>query len=95
MPKPKLFNLNEFLTENIQYPKHLREQNIEGRVLVRFVVDIDGYVIDVESISPEAHKDLQREAMRVVSEMPKWKPGMQGGKPVMVYYTLPIAFKLK
>lgn len=92
MPAPG-YNYNDFLSENIVYPDSARRHNVEGRVIVKFVVDEEGKVNDltiVKSVSPE----IDEEAMRVVSLFPQWKPGMQNGRRVSVYFTLPIQFKL-
>jgi TonB family protein len=86
--------LMKWLSENIKYPKNAAEQGIQGRVVLRFVVTPDGSVEYVEvqrSLDPSCDK----EAVRVVKEMPKWVPGKQNGNAVYVYYTLPILFKLQ
>lgn len=83
----------KFLSENIKYPAEARDNNVEGRVVVRFVVSAEGDVKDtkvIRSLSPACDK----EAVRVVNIMPKWVPGKQSGKVVSVYYTLPITFRL-
>ena len=85
--------LMKWLHENIQYPITAMEQGIQGRTVVRFVVGPDGSVSDVEVVK-SLNPALDKEAIRAVSEMPKWVPGHQKGKPVYVYYTLPILFKL-
>ena len=85
--------LINFLANNIKYPDVAEKNNIEGRVIVAFVVNKTGEVEDpvvVRCVSPE----LDREALRVVRAMPKWTPGMHKGKPVNVKYTIPISFKL-
>ena len=82
-----------YLTANIKYPAECREKNIQGRVLVSFVIDKDGYIVEpevVKSVDPL----LDAEALRVVNAMPAWTPGMQKGKPVRVKYTVPINFRL-
>ena len=82
-----------WLAKHIKYPPKAQENNIQGRVFVQFVVDKDGSIMDVKAVrSP--HPWLSREAVRVVSEMPKWKPAMRGGKPVRSRFNLPIMFKL-
>ena len=84
----------KFLAKNIKYPVEAQQAKIEGRVIVRFVVGRDGSVSDVEvmrGVSPE----LDAEAVRVVSLMPKWIPGKQRGKAVAVKYTMPIMFRLQ
>ncbi|GHV55954.1 cell envelope biogenesis protein TonB [Bacteroidia bacterium] len=83
----------QWLSENIHYPVTAQEKNIQGRVIVRFIVDSDGSVGNVElvrSIDPA----LDKEAIRVVQNMPNWIPGKQNGKAVSVYYSLPILFNL-
>ena len=84
----------KFLAKNIKYPVAAQQAKIEGRVIVQFVVGKDGSVSDVHtvrSVSPE----LDAEAIRVVSMMPKWNPGKQRGKAVSVSYTMPIMFRLQ
>ena len=83
----------EFLHEHIQYPEEAVKENKQGRVVVRFVVGKDGTVSDpqiIRSVSPA----LDQEAIRVVGEMPKWKPATVDGEPVRTYYVLPINFDL-
>ena len=84
----------KFLGRNIKYPVAAQQAKIEGRVIVQFVVERDGSISDihtVRSVSPE----LDAEAIRVVSLMPKWNPGKQRGKAVAVKYTMPIMFRLQ
>ena len=84
----------KFLAKNIKYPVEAQQAKIEGRVIVRFVVGRDGSVSNVKvvrGVSPE----LDAEAVRVVSLMPKWIPGKQRGKAVAVKYTMPIMFRLQ
>ena len=84
----------KFLAKNIKYPVTAQQAKIEGRVIVQFVVGKDGSISDVHtvrSVSPE----LDAEAIRVVSMMPKWNPGKQRGKAVSVSYTMPIMFRLQ
>ena len=83
-----------FLSDNMKYPKVARESGIQGRVVVQFVVGSDGSIGNakvIRSINPY----LDKEALRVVGVMPRWKPGMQGGKPVSVQYTMPLMFRLQ
>ena len=82
-----------FLSHNLKYPQKALDENVEGTVLVRFVVAKDGWIKDakvVRSVSPE----IDEEAMRVVSYMAKWKPAIKDGKPVQCMYTLPLKFKI-
>ena len=84
----------KFLAKNIKYPVAAQQAKIEGRVIVQFVVGKDGSISDVHtvrSVSPE----LDAEAIRVVSMMPKWNPGKQRGKAVSVSFTMPIMFRLQ
>ncbi len=86
-------NVNEYLSKNIRYPQIAIDTYTQGRVICQFVIGKDGAVEDVEivrSIDPS----LDKEAMRVIKSMPKWKPGMQNGKPVKVRLTLPVNFRL-
>ena len=84
----------KFIGKNIKYPVVAQQAKIEGRVIVQFVVERDGSVSSVEimrGVSP----DLDAEAIRVVSMMPKWNPGKQRGRAVAVKYTMPIIFRLQ
>jgi len=86
--------LMKWLQDNMIYPTIAQEQNIQGRVVLRFVVKPDGTIDDVEilkSLDPSCDK----EAVRVVKKMPKWIPGRQNGNPVSVYYSLPVVFRLQ
>jgi TonB family protein len=82
-----------YLAENIRYPKEAAEKGIQGRVIVRFVIDPEGKVTDAE-IQRSLDAACDAEALRVVNAMPNWTPGKQKGIPVSVYYTLPLLFKL-
>jgi len=86
--------LQEYLVSNTQYPKKALKMNISGKVIVRFLVDKQGNIKDV-AIEKGVDSLLDQEAMRVVSNMPKWKPGEQRGKPVEVTLSVPVEFKLK
>ena len=85
--------LLNFISENIVYPQSAKDKNISGRVFLSFVIDKDGSVTDVK-VMRGIDKECDAEAMRVVKAMPKWKPGMDDGKPVKVSYMLPVNFKL-
>jgi protein TonB len=87
--------LLKFIKKNTVYPKDAKEKNISGRVVVRFIVEKDGSVSNVE-IERGVNPSLDAESVRVVGSLPKFeKPGIQGGKAVRVYYWLPITFALK
>lgn len=85
--------LISYLSENIKYPAEAKENNIEGKVVVSFVVDTDGSVIDTKVVR-SVGGGCDEEAIRVVSSMPNWIPGKQKGKTVKVSYNLPIKFAL-
>ncbi|MGX8690282.1 MAG: energy transducer TonB [Bacteroidaceae bacterium] len=85
--------LLEYLRKNIKYPAICRENNIQGRVIVSFIVNKDGAIVEPEVIKG-VNPSLDKEALRVISGMPKWKPGSQRGKPVRVKYTVPVNFRL-
>lgn len=85
--------LMSFLQENVVYPQEAYNANIQGRVLVEFIVNADGSISEPRIVKT-VNKLLDTEALRVVGIMPKWKPGRRGGKNIRVKYTLPITFKL-
>lgn len=84
----------EFMARNLRYPTKAREAGKQGRVIVQFVVRKDGSLSDFKVLCP-VDPWLDAEAIRVISTMPKWKPGMQDGKPVSVKFTLPVTFMLE
>ena len=84
----------KWLQANIKYPKEAKEKGEQGRVILQFIVERDGSVTDVKVVR-SISLALDAEAIRVVSGMPKWKPGMQKGKVVKVKYTLPVMFSLE
>lgn len=86
--------LMNFLTSNVNYPESAKTNNIEGRTLVSFVVEKDGSITDIEVLRG-FDKDCDAEAVRVVSTMPKWKPGVKDGETVRCRFTLPFTFKIK
>ena len=86
--------LFKFLQDNVKYPESAMKKNVQGRVIVQFVVEKDGTPTEfnvVRSVDP----DLDAEALRVMKTMSKWKPGMQRGEVVRVKYTVPVSFKLQ
>ena len=85
--------LLEYMRKNIQYPADAREQNIVGRVLVTFIINKDGSIQEPEVVK-SVHPSLDAEAVRIISSMPNWKPGIHRGKPVRTKYTLPVNFRL-
>lgn len=86
--------LMQYLSRNIKYPPVAEENGIQGRVICSFVVERDGSVTDVR-IEKGVDPSLDKEAIRVVSSMPKWIPGRQNGQSVRVKYTLPVTFRLQ
>ena len=82
----------KYLSENIKYPADARAAGKGGKVFVGFVVKKDGTVANVELMRGTGTESLDNEALRVVSSMPKWNPGMQGGKAVNVKFVLPVVF---
>ncbi|MDH3710318.1 MAG: energy transducer TonB [Cyclobacteriaceae bacterium] len=86
--------LYDFLSSHLKYPKKALEKNAEGTVLVVFIVSKDGTIRNVELANGLDESSLNLEAMRVVSEMPNWIPGVQDGEQVNVKYTLPVRFQL-
>lgn len=86
--------LMKYLNENIRYPIVAQENGIQGRVTCQFVVERDGSISDVQVVRGQ-DPSLDREAVRVIQSMPKWKPGKQRGVPVRVRYTLPVLFRLQ
>lgn len=86
--------LMKWLSQNIRYPEAAQQNDIQGRVIVKFVVEKDGS-IGQASIMKGVDKDLDREALRVVKKMPKWQPGKNNGVAVRSYFNLPVTFKLQ
>ncbi len=86
--------LMKYLQSHINYPPMAAENNVQGKVVVQFVVDKTGRVGEVKVVR-SVDKDLDREAARVCKSLPKFTPGRQNGHPVSVWYTLPVFFKLQ
>jgi TonB family C-terminal domain len=86
--------LLKYIMEHTQYPEVAKENNIQGRVIIRFCVTAKGGVSQV-SVLKGVDPELDKEAIRVVNTLPPFKPGKQGGKPVPVWYMVPITFTLK
>ena len=87
--------LFKYLAENVKYPVIAQENGIQGRVICQFVVNRDGSIVDVVAVRSSGEPSLDKEAIRVIQSMPKWKPGKQRGKPVRVKYTVPVNFRLQ
>ncbi len=86
--------LRKYIAQSVKYPVIAQENGIQGRVYVQFVVGTDGKVSQVK-VARGVDPNLDKEAIRVVQSMPKWKPGKQRGKAVKVSYTVPINFVLQ
>ena len=86
--------LFDYLKANVKYPEIARENGIQGRSLVQFVVNKDGSISDVQILRSGGDPSLDKEAVRVISAMPNWIPGKQGGKLIRVRYTVPVNFRL-
>lgn len=82
-----------YLVKNLKYPPVARDGRIEGRVIITFVVEKDGSLSDIKAVR-SLSKETDEEAVRLMTRSPKWKPGIQNGKPVRVQYSLPISFSL-
>ncbi len=82
-----------YMTQNIQYPKAAKRAGIQGKVVVKFLIEKDGTVNHVR-VWRSADPDLDQEAVRLISAMPKWKPAQLNGEPVIVEYTVPVFFRI-
>lgn len=86
--------LRKYLANTVKYPQIAQENGIQGKVFVSFIIDELGYITNIELIRG-IDSSLDNEALRVVSTLPKWKPGKQAGKAVKVRYSVPIHFELQ
>ena len=93
MPVPG-YDFNKYLNENLHYPNKARRNYVQGRVIIKYIVTEEGR-IDSPYVYKGIDTECDEEALRVVKEMPAWKPGMMNGKAIKVHFTLPIAFKLE
>lgn len=82
-----------WVNKYLKYPKYAKQKVIEGKVKLRFTIDTDGRIVDM-SVIKGVYPLLDKEAIRVVSSSPRWKPGTVDGKPIRVTYTFPIIFML-
>lgn len=85
--------LRTYLNQNIRYPAEAQDNCVQGRVVVSFVVGKDGHISDV-TVLRSVDPSLDKEAVRVIRNMPRWSPGKQGGEPVRVRYNVPVSFRL-
>ncbi|MCM1429792.1 MAG: energy transducer TonB [Clostridium sp.] len=86
--------LMQWLSKNLRYPELAQQNNVQGKVIVKFTVEKDGSISN-PTVVRGVDKDLDREAIRVVKKMPKWSPGKNNGAPVRSYFTLPVTFRLE
>ena len=93
--KSNCFNqkMNEHLRKHFKYPNKAAEDNIQGKVIVSFVINKEGKVVDIQTNG--GHKLLQKEARRIIALLPKFTPAVKNGKPVNIMYSIPINFKLR
>lgn len=87
--------MDKWIAKNVNYPSSARRDNIEGTIVVSFIIDKDGNIVNPKIVSGPENEALREEAKRVVGEMPKWQAGMKDGNPVNAQYKLPITFKLQ
>ncbi|RYZ93439.1 MAG: energy transducer TonB, partial [Sphingobacteriaceae bacterium] len=85
--------MGKFLGSNLRYPARARENKVQGRVLITFIVHSDGTLMDIH-VKRGVDPELDNEALRVVKKFPRWKPGIQNSRPVRIQYTIPVAFNL-
>lgn len=81
----------KWLTRNLRYPPLARQQKIEGKVVVSFIINTDGSIASPK-VQKSANPMLDAEALRVIKMMPKWKPGIMNGKPCRTMFAIPVNF---
>ena len=86
-------NIQRHIVRNFKYPKEAKKNKIQGRVFVQFIVGTGGYVDIIKTRGPDDL--LEKEAKRIISLLPKFKPGILNGKPVRVPFSMPIIFRLQ
>ena len=90
------FDISAYLKTNLRYPIAAKDNNIDGRVTVQFIVNKDGSISDVKVMgNKHLYAGCEEEAIRVISDMPKWKPAKVNGQPVKAYYTQYVIFRLE
>ena len=85
--------LYKFLSSNLKYPSDAKKEEVQGRVICQFTVNKDGSISDIQVLR-SVYPSLDREAVRVISIMPRWEPGVQNGEKKRCKFKLPITFKL-
>lgn len=93
VPTFPLGDVSKWIAKNVKYPQIAAENGVQGKVFMNFVIEKDGSITDVKVLRG-VDAALDKEAIRVIKSMPKWKPGKQRGKPVRVSFNLPIVFQL-
>lgn len=86
--------VNEHIAAHFNYPKEAMKKNIQGRILVMFVISKEGEIVEIQTKGPEGCEILEKEAYRIISKLPKVRPGKLQGQPIRVKYSQPITFKL-
>lgn len=84
----------KWVNSQLQYPESLKDSDVTGRVVLKFIITEDGKVTEA-TVVRGLHEDLDKEALRVVSMSPDWTPGRQGDKPVPVMYSIPVLFQIR
>ena len=88
------WKLEKFINKNLKYPQKAWDSNVQGRVVVSFIIEKDGSLTEIKVVR-SLSSDTDEEALRIINKSPKWIPGKQAGQPVRVLFTLPILFSLK
>lgn len=96
IPEMGYSSLTEYIRQNVRYPQSAIHAGIQGTVYIQFIIDPSGEVADIKVLRGEIDApSLDEEAKRVISQLPRWFPGMQANRPVNVLFTIPIKFKIK
>lgn len=91
-----IFQLNRWLASEVKYPEEALNKGIQSKVYVKFIIEIDGSVSNIEIINKkQVHPLLEEEVKRVINKMPRWNPALNGGQLVRSYFIIPINFELK
>jgi len=93
IPHPE-YDFHRYVRSEMDYPDSARNNYVEGKVVVKFFVDTDGSISECK-VTRHVSWDLDKEALRVVKHMPKWKPAKKNGKPVKVWFEQPVWFKIE
>lgn len=88
------YDVNAYLAKNLVYPEDAKQQGVSGKVIVKFIIRANG-TIDSAYVARGIYPSIDKEALRLITGMPPWKPGILNDKPVDVHYTMPVIFKLE